>query len=125
LAFFRVAEHSEHDVSIVRKLSTITSGTLYFEALNGATRTLRAGEALRFGEARGEIRTLRLGKDQLTLNFQGRVRDMRTGSDDNPRTLMPTWLDWLRAQHGLSLLWGTTFYLFGMALAVLRWFKAS
>jgi hypothetical protein len=125
LAFFRVAQRSEREGSIVRRLSTIASGTLYFESLKGVTRTLRAGEALRFQEARGEIRTLRLGSDHLTLNFQGRVRGMRTGSDDNPHTLMPTWLEWLSARHGLSLLWGTTFYLFGMALAVIRWFKVS
>jgi hypothetical protein len=125
LAFFRVAERSDRESAIVRRLSTITSGTLYFESLKGATRTLRGGEALRFQEARGEIRTLRLGSDHLTLNFQGRVRGMRTGSDDNPHTLMPTWLEWLSARHGLSLLWGTTFYLFGMALAVIRWFKVS
>jgi hypothetical protein len=122
LMFARVADHSD-DFSVTRRLSTIESGTLYFESLNGARRTLRAGEALRFHEARGEIRALRLGKDQLTLNFQGRVRGMATGSPDHPHNLMPTWLEWLKAQHGLSLLWGSTFYLFGLALTVSRWFK--
>ena len=122
LTFARVADHSA-DVSVTRRLSTIESGTLYFESLNGEERTLRAGEALRFREARGEIRALRLGKDHLTLNFQGRVRGMVTGSSDNPQNLMPTWLEWLKAQHGLSLLWGSTFYLFGLALTVSRWFK--
>jgi hypothetical protein len=48
---------------------------------------------------------------------------MVTGSADNPQNLMPTWLEWLKAQHGLSLLWGSTFYLFGLALTVSRWFK--
>jgi hypothetical protein len=122
LTFARVADHTS-DVSITRRLSTIESGTLYFESLNGEQRTLRAGEALRFREARGEIRALRLGKDHLTLNFQGRVRGMVTGSSDNPQDLMPTWLEWLKAQHGLSLLWGSTFYLFGLALTVSRWLK--
>lgn len=125
LAFFRVAERSDASVSLVRKLSTLTSGTLYLESLNGAKRELRAGEALRFSEAHGEIRTLRLEKDDLALNFHGRVRGMRTGSDDSAQDLMPTWLEWLQARHGLSLLWGSTFYVFGLALAVLRWLKVS
>jgi hypothetical protein len=125
LAFFRVSERSDARVSIVRRLSTLTSGTLYFESLNGATRAVRAGEALRFSETSGEIRRLRLGKEDLALSFHGRVRGMRTGPDDSPQNLMPTWLEWLKARHGLSLLWGTTFYLFGMALAVLRWLKVS
>jgi hypothetical protein len=125
LAFFRVAERSDSSLSLVRRLSTLTSGTLYFESLNGEKRELRAGEALRFNEARGEVRTLQLGKDDLALNFHGRVRGMRTGSEDSSLNLMPTWLEWLKARHGLSLLWGTTLYVFGMALAVLRWFKVS
>jgi hypothetical protein len=122
LNFARVADHSD-DVSMARRLSTIASGTLYFDSLNGQQRTLRAGEALRFREARGEIRGLRLGAGHLTLNFQGRVRGMETGSVDSPQNLMPTWLDWLRAQHGLSLLWGSTFYLVGLALTIMRWFR--
>ena len=125
LAFFRVSERADARVSIVRRLSTLTSGTLYFESLNGATRALRAGEALRFSETHGEIRRLRLGKDDLALSFHGRVGGMRTGPDDSPQNLMPTCLEWLKARHGLSLLWGTTFYLFGLALAVLRWLKVS
>jgi hypothetical protein len=32
-------------------------------------------------------------------------------------------LEWLRARHGLTLLWGTTAYVFGLATAVVRWFK--
>jgi hypothetical protein len=124
LSVARVAEHPD-DVSVTRRLSTIASGTLFFESLNGQQRTLRAGEALRFRAARGEIRALRLGSDHLTLNFQGRVRGMETGSLDNPHDLMPTWLDWLRAQHGLSLLWGSTFYLFGVALTVARWVRGT
>jgi hypothetical protein len=124
LSVARVADHPD-DVSVTRRLSTIASGTLFFESLNGQPRTLRAGEALRFRAARGEIRALRLGSDHLTLNFQGRVRGMETGPFDNPQNLMPTWLDWLRAQHGLSLLWGSTFYLFGVALTVARWVRGT
>ena len=124
LVFARIVDHSA-DVAITRRLSTINRGTLYFQSLKGEQRALRAGEALRFSEARGEIRALRLGNDQLSLNFQGRVRGMVTGSQDNPQNLMPTWLEWLKAQHGLSLLWGSTFYLFGLAITVSRWLKGS
>lgn len=122
LSLVHVADRST-DLSSVRALSTIVSGTLYFESLNGASRGLRAGEILRLSEPHGEIRTLRLEDDVVALDFQGRVRGISVGSDENLQNLMPTWLDWLRAQHGLSLLWGTTFYLFGIALAALRWFK--
>ena len=122
LSFLHVADRSR-DLSIVRALSTIASGTLYFESLNGASRGVRAGELLRLEEPRGEIRTLLVRDEAIALDFHGRVRGISVGEDDSRQNLMPTWLDWLRAQHGLSLLWGTTFYLFGLALAALRWFK--
>ena len=37
--------------------------------------------------------------------------------------LMPTLLDWLRARHGLSLLWATTAYLVGLFVAILGWWR--
>jgi hypothetical protein len=123
LAFSRVDEFADKGVSIVRRLSTIVSGTLYMESLNGDTRQLRSGEPLRFDESNGEIRTVRLEPDHLSLSFHGWVRGMQTGSEETPRSLMPTWLEWLRARHGLTLLWGTTAYVFGLATAVVRWFK--
>jgi len=123
LALRRVDEFGDRGLSIVRTVSTIVSGTLFFESLNGLQRPLRSGEALRFEGSSGEMRTVRLKPDHLTMNFHGRVNGMKIGSDENPRSLMPTWLDWLRAQHGLELLWGTTVYLFGIGLAFVRWIK--
>ena len=50
---------------------------------------------------------------------------MRSGWGENPSSLMPTWLEWIRARHGLSLLWATTLYLFGVITAILRWWRIS
>jgi hypothetical protein len=125
LEFWRVDEFGDRRVSVLRTLSTILGGKIYFEALNGDSRSLRAGEVLRFGDVQGEIRTLRMRRDRVSLGFHGEVQGMSTGSSPRVRTLMPTWLDWLKAQHGLSLLWGTTLYLAGLAMAALRWFKGG
>jgi hypothetical protein len=125
LAMRRVDEFGDRGRSIVRTISTIVSGTLFFESLNGQQRPLRSGEALRFEHSSGEMRTVRLEPSHLTMSFHGRVRGMKTGSDESQQNLMPTWLDWLRARHGLSLLWGTSVYLFGIGTAVVRWFKAA
>ena len=111
--------------TVVRRLSTVLSGTLRLEALNGQTSILRRGEELEFGLSNGEIRNLRLEGDHVVVNFHGRVRDMTVGTGNNRRSLMPTWLDWLKARHGLSLLWGTTLYVFGLILGLLRWSRSS
>ena len=121
----RIDEFQAPDGTTAQAVSTILAGTLYLESLGGETRTLRPRELLRFDEARGVIRTLQLENGHLTLAFRGTVRGMRSGWGKNPSSLMPTWLEWLRARHGLSLLWAATLYLFGVITAILRWWRIS
>ncbi len=121
LSFFQIDEFRDLNKTIVRRVSTILSGTLYLAALNDQERKLRPGEMFHLEHAQGEFRTLRLQNDQIDVKFHGRVRGMSIGTGKNRRSLMPTWLEWLRARHGLSLLWGTALYLFGLIVGVLRW----
>ena len=121
LNFSRVDEISDRSLALVRRLSTIVSGTLYLESLNDQRRQLRAGEDLQFSQAKGTIRMIRVEPEHLSLNFHGWVRGMRTDADN----LMPTWLDWLKAQHSVSLFWGTAVYLFGLGLAGVKWVKGA
>jgi hypothetical protein len=121
----RVDEFHAPEGTMTQAVSTILAGTIYLESLNGEARPLRPRELLRFSEIRGVIRTIELGDGRVTLAFRGTVRGMRSGWGTKPVTLMPTWLDWLRAQHGLALLWGTTLYLFGLVTAILRWWRVA
>lgn len=123
LALWRVDEFDAPEGTTAQAVSTILSGTVYFESLNGEARPLRPRELLRFDEIRGVIRTLELEDGRIALAFRGNVRGMHSGWSGDPVDLMPTWLAWLKARHGLSLLWGTTLYLFGLAAAILRWWK--
>ncbi len=109
--------------SLVRRLSTVVSGQVRLVSLNSEVRVLRRGESLRFDAVHGVLRGLAADGPALTLAFSGRVRGMRAGSDDNPHDLMPTWLEWLGARHGLTLFWGTSLYLFGLSMAVWRWWS--
>ncbi|HKH92640.1 MAG TPA: hypothetical protein VKA54_12595 [Gemmatimonadaceae bacterium] len=108
---------------LARPVSTIQSGSVYFEALGGAERKLRTGELLRFGSASGTILTLDLRDEGIASTFQGDVQEMRSGAGDAPRSLMPTLLEWLRKRQGLSLLWGTALYLSGIALTLRKWWR--
>lgn len=123
LAFSRIDEFQGLDGTTAEEVSTILSGDVYLEELNGTRRPVRAAELLRFDEITGVLRTLQIADGHLTLHFNGRVRGMRSGWGSNPTSLMPTWLEWLQARHGLSLLWGTSLYLFGFAAAALRWWR--
>jgi len=109
--------------TVVRRISTVLSGILYFQSLAGKEYHLRHGQEIRFKSCEGEIRTLELKDDRIALAFHGRVKGMTTGSDENRISLMPTYLEWLSARHALSLLWGTTLYIFGLILTVMRWWR--
>lgn len=125
LAFSRVEEVAGTRADLVRRVSTIASGTLYWEALNGTERPLRRAETIEFDGLRGEIGGVELGDHGIALRFHGNVSDIAVGWGDNRRSLMPTWLEWLRARHGLSLLWGSTIYVFTLLLGALRWLKIA
>jgi hypothetical protein len=123
LSLLRVEDRRGIEGLPVRRLSTILSGTIYFEELNGQELKLRPGEAIRFEGSEGQIEMLELNNDHIAFQFHGRVRGLTTGSSGLGRSLMPTWLEWLKARRGLYLLWGTAIYLFGLIAGVLRWLK--
>ena len=123
ISFTRIEQFMDNQRTIVRRASTILAGTLYLESLDGRARQLRSGEAISFDSIHGEIRTLRFEDKQLALSFHGFVHGMTNGADGSSRSLMPTYLEWLQARHGLSLLWGTTLYLFGLFAGALRWWE--
>jgi hypothetical protein len=123
LSFSRIEEFRTQDRTLIRPLSTILSGTLFLEALDGRRQEVRPGEALRFEQSEGLIRTLALDprNTHIAVKFRGRVRGMRVGWSDAQRSLMPSQLEWLQARHGFYLLWGSTLYLFGLVASLLRW----
>jgi hypothetical protein len=125
LALFRIDELITPAGTAVRQPSTILSGDLYFESLDGRSVRLRAGEQLRFSEVQGVLDRLVLGEEELTIRFHGQVRGMETGLAEEPRSLMPTWLEWLRARQGLLLVWGSTLYFVGLVAGVLRWLEVE
>jgi hypothetical protein len=123
LRVHRVDDQQDAPQPLARPVSTIQSGSVYFEALGGTERKLRTGELLRFGSASGTFLTLDLRDDGIAATFQGDVQEMRSGAGDEPRSLMPTLLEWLRKRQGLSLLWGTALYLSGIALTLRKWWR--
>jgi hypothetical protein len=125
LSFSRVEQAVREDGTLVRQVSTLTGGTLVLPGIADDERRLRFGEDLRFGGSIGEIRNVEPEQSLLKVRFHGDVRNMTTGSVRERRSLMPTLLDWLRAQHGVSLLWGSALYVFGVFSALMRWWKGG
>ena len=125
LALFEIEEFVDSERTVVRRISSIESGSLFFVSLGDRERKLRPGEMLNFKQSQGEFRTLRLQEDHIELKYHGRVRGLSTGDGESRRSLMPSWFEWLSARHSLSLLWGTAIYLFGVIAAAIRWLGSS
>jgi hypothetical protein len=123
LSLLRIEDRRGPDGLPVRRVSTIASGTIYFEELNGQELKLRPGEVIQLEGSTGEIDSLALKDNNIAVQFQGRVRGFTAGPSDSRHSLMPTWLQWLKARQGLTLLWGTAIYLFGLVAGVLRWLR--
>jgi hypothetical protein len=121
LSLVQIDRYQDDERTVVRRVSSILNGTLIFESLDQRELKLRPGEMIYFEQIQGEIRTLRLQDNLIDLKFHGRVRGLGAGSEENRRSLMPTWLEWLQARHSLSLFWGAAIYLFGLIAGVLRW----
>jgi hypothetical protein len=130
ISLFQVDQLVEGTRALARKVSSLLSGVLYLESLNGKQVALRPYEELRLTGSTGVIRKLALstgGPDErsLALHAYANVREMTLGAQRNVRSLMPTYLDWLSARQGLALLWGSTLYLTGLLASMLRWLKIS
>jgi hypothetical protein len=125
LRFVRIDRFARSGQTFVPQVPTIQSGTLYYEAIDGRARSLRRGEGLHLAWSEGEIRDLQFNDDGVSMRFHGWVRGMSTGSGGVRRSLMPTLLEWLRARHGLELLWVSTAYVVGLFVTVLGWWRRT
>ena len=74
LRLFQIDEFVDQKNTIVRKVSTIHSGTLILEELKGKEIQLRPREQISFKQSVGEIRTIRLNDNRVELKYYGRVR---------------------------------------------------
>ena len=120
-SFLTFEEIVDAERTLNRQVPTILSGTLYYQELYGQERTLRGSEGLQLTNCQGELRTIEMASNGLRFRFIGQASGIDKGLGPYKANLMPTYLEWIKANHGLTLLWGTTLYIFGLALGVLRW----
>jgi hypothetical protein len=121
----RVEQLQSDGQTLARQVSTVLGGQLYLESLGGELRRLRPAESLTWTHSAGEFRDIALGPGHLELRFSGEVSGMRSGTAPNGRSWMPTWLEWVKANHALTLLWGGVLYVFGLWGTLWRWWQGG
>lgn len=125
LSLARVEQFGEEGRSHVRHASTIESGRLFMLSLNGQEKALRPGEEIAFAQVRGELRSMEPRAPLIALRFHGQADGMVAGFGASARDIMPTWLEWLRSNQSLSLLWGSVLYALGLFATLLKWWQSG
>ncbi|HTD37277.1 MAG TPA: hypothetical protein VK669_07175 [Candidatus Limnocylindrales bacterium] len=97
----------ENDRHQVETVSSVLSGTVVLNALDGRRVQLVRYDGLKFAESRGELRTLaadRTGEGTaLLLRYHGNVKGMTRGTLSEPTTLMPNVLEYVMENRNVSL----------------------
>lgn len=125
LSMFHIDEYLDNEQTLVRQVSTVIAGIIYYESLGGLEYKLRSNQVIYFKKLKGYIRAMEIKDGQIAFTFHGTVSGMSTGGEPNRVSLMPCYLEWLKAQHSLSLFWGTTLYFFGLIISLLHWWKTT
>jgi hypothetical protein len=112
------------DVGVIPR-STILSGSLYWDSLDGSKVELRPGERIAFSTVKFQLDALKFDEREIRVRMHGKVRDLRRGDALETRTLMPTYLQWLIARQPLAAFWGALISLFGIIFSTLRWYKGQ
>lgn len=121
LSLVSMSPTGEDSRAVGQQLSTILSGRVILNALNGKESTLREGDRLQLKNASGFLRVSRSKNDQFDVRFSGNASDLAIHHGATSSILMPTWLESLQASPHFSLLWGTSMYVFGLLLGIMRW----
>jgi hypothetical protein len=110
----------------IRSQSSVISGFVYLDNLNGKRIELRRYERLRFSTSAGEIRSLSSDPNAegtaLLLRYHGVVEGMTRGPSSQPGSLMPNYLELLAENRQLSLARAAVIFLMTAGLATLTIF---
>lgn len=125
ISLLRIDENYDDESSTVRTVSTILSGTMYFEKLGGKKQVLLPGQQIQFKKSHGTIHKLELFDDHIAINFVGTVSGLTSGDINNRTSLMPTYLQWLNSRVSLSLLVVIVLFVSGIIFGLRRFKRAT
>ncbi len=123
LSFLRFEKIGSYD----REVSSVLGGKLYLTDISNQEHPLRIGEYLFMQRTEGLIRLLQFETDRISLQYHGATHGLTSGweRDSKENNLMPNYLEWIRMQRTLVLLWSSTISVFVFLLGLWRWWKKT
>ena len=103
-----------------KPISTISSGTLFLESLEGKKYKLRQGQLLEFKNPTGVVLKLAAGSVDWKFRFHGTTSKLALGSTAETRDITPSLLEWIATRHSLELFWAATVALVGLLVGTMK-----
>lgn len=127
ISFVEMDEYAEQNVKIQQPTSTLLKGELRFVDIAGTDRKLHHQEELRFDGVRGDLESVGFNEKEraIEIDLHGMVRHAESGRGDELNDLRPTLLSWALARHTAAVAWSTLLSVFGLVIAVVRWFGGN
>lgn len=123
LQFEALDEYHDNAFTMVETRSSVRSGVVVFYGLNGKKHELNRHEMLKFDVSNGHVRSIETTNDgNLQVRFHGVVKGLEVGSEQNPNSLMPSMLEWLKERNSVALAWASVLYLFGLLLSLMKFY---
>jgi len=123
LSFSKREDISETPHPVYSWRSSIVAGNLYYEELKGEKLSMRHGENLQIDLVSGIVRLVKTEAQHLRALFHGTAIELYLGEKATATNLMPTLLEWIKAQKAFALLWFTSLYVFCIVLTAIKWWK--
>jgi len=125
LSLSRFDRFATADRPLVRSVSTIRSGTVFFERCPVKRTRSEWGKSCQFGQSRGEVREWRLSESGIGVRFRGTVSGLTTGSEGARRNAYADAARVLARAARTRAAVGTTGYVVGAFLTVLGCVEAA
>jgi hypothetical protein len=125
---FQTARKPPHRERTAPVQSAISSGTVYYDGLEGMKREIREGQLLSVSLAprtSGTVQGLAFLEREMRVRFSGNVTGASLTAGPYSSDLMPTELEALTRRHSLLLFCSAMASAFAFLLAMRRWWKGQ
>lgn len=93
-------------------ISTVNSGTIWLNEVSEKF-TLNMEDFISLSIKEGRIIQTKI-MENINLYFEGIVNDIKIGPENDQRSIMPTWLEYLYTNQRLAFFWGAIIFIWSL-----------
>ena len=111
--------------TIPRTISAVVAATVTLRDIADSQLKVLRAEYVTMSITHGMLKTIGRSDSLLSLEFQGEVKDLTTAFGEQTKARMPSYLEWIKANAGISAVWAAVLWVFGVIMAVGKCWKGQ